>query len=187
MSGKKEIIIVDQTTMIATTTVKEIGQILIGRSKGELLRILGVTGIMTNDVMTMMNVGMTVEMTVGMTAAMIIGMIAGMTAEMTAEMTAGMTIEIVVIAVIRNELMIGKGHRGHLGKKNQGLLKDPHLIMTTHSGIPNGKEWKCRKKLKHWRKEENISSMRKRTKRPKYWPKRKNGKENDHLLQKVWN
>merc|ERR1712008_493459 len=106
---------------IATTTVKEIGQILIGRSKGELLRILGVTGIMTNDVMTMMNVGMTVEMTV--------------------EMTAGMTIEIVVIEVIRNELMIGKGHRGHLGKKNQGLLKDPHLIMPTHSGIPNGKEW----------------------------------------------
>merc|ERR1711956_178739 len=108
-----EIIIVDQK-MIATTTVKEIGQILIGRSKGELLRILGVTGIMTNDVMTMMNVGMTAEMTVGMTA--------GMTpvSVMTAEMTAGMTIEIVVIEVIRNELMIGKGHRGHLGKKNQG-------------------------------------------------------------------
>merc|ERR1712008_54011 len=116
MSGKKEIIIVDQTTMIATTTVKEIGQILIGRSKGELLRILGVTGIMTNDVMTMMNVGMTVEMTVGMTAAMIIGMIIGMIAGMTAEMTAGRTTEIVVIEVIRNELMIGKGHRGHLGK-----------------------------------------------------------------------
>ena len=57
--------------------LQEIGQILIGRSKGELLRILGVTGIMTNDVMTMMNVGMTVEMTVGMTAAMIIGMIIG--------------------------------------------------------------------------------------------------------------
>merc|ERR1712129_433857 len=121
------------------------------------------------------------------------GMIAGMNAEMTAGMTtvsvmtAGMTIEIVVIEVIRNGPMIGKGHRGHLGKKNQGLLKDPHLIMTTHSGIPNGKEWKCRKKLKHWRKEENISSMRKRIKRPKYWPKRKNGKENGHLLQKVWN
>merc|ERR1712008_347308 len=106
---KKEIIIVDQK-MIATTTVKEIGQILIRRSKGELLRILGVTGIMTNDVMTMMNVGMTVEMTVGMTAAMIIGMIIGMTTE------------IVVIEVIRNGPMIVKGHRGHLGKKNQGLL-----------------------------------------------------------------
>merc|ERR1712008_149629 len=156
---RKEIIIVDQTTMIATTTVKEIGQILIGRSKGALLRILGVTGIMTNDVMIMMNVGM----------------------------TAGMTVEIVVIAVIRNGPMIVKGHRGHLGKKNQGLLKDPRLIMTTHSGIPNGKEWKCRKKQKHWKKEENISSMRKRTNRPKYWPKKRNGKENDHLLQKVWN
>ena len=84
--------------------------------------------------------GMTAEMTAGMTTVSV----------MTAEMTAGMTIEIVVIEVIRNELMIGKGHRGHLGKKNQGLLKDPHLIMTTHSGIPNGKEWKCRKKQKHW-------------------------------------
>merc|ERR1712008_117695 len=122
MSGKKEIIIVDQTTMIATTTVKEIGQILIGRSKGELLRILGVTGIMTNDVMTMMNVGMTIGMIAGMTAEMTAGMTT--VSVMTAEMTAGMTIEIVVIAVIRNELMIGKGHRGHLGKKNQGLLKD---------------------------------------------------------------
>merc|ERR1712008_361942 len=136
MSGKKEIIIVDQTTMIATTTVKEIGQILIGRSKGELLRILGVTGIMTNDVMTMMNVGMTIGMIIGMIAGMTAEMTAGMTtvsvmtAEMTAEMTAGMTIEIVVIAVIRNGPMIGKGHRGHLGKKNQGLLKDPRLIMT---------------------------------------------------------
>merc|ERR1712086_1232400 len=141
-----------------------------------------------------MIIGMTVEMIIGMTVEMIIGMTAEMTAgmtektaEMTAEMTAGMTTEIVVIAVIRNEQMIVKGHRGHLGKKNQGLLKDPRLIMMTHSGTRNGKEWKCRKKQKHWRKEENISSMRKRTKRPKYWPKRKNGKENDHLLQKVWN
>merc|ERR1712210_150760 len=106
---------------------------------------------MTNDVMITMIVGMTGEMTVGMTVAMIIGMITGMT---------------------------GKGHRGHLGKKNRGLQKDPHLIMMTHSGIPNGKEWKCRKKLTHWKKEENISSMTKR--------KRKDGKENDPLLQKVW-
>merc|ERR1712051_1023493 len=106
------------------------------------------------------------------TVTMIIGMIIGMIAGMTAEMTVG---------------MIGKGHQGHLGKKNQGLLKDPRLIMTTHSGIPNGKEWKCRKKLTHWKKEENIFSMTKRIKRPKYWPKRKDGKENGPPLQKVWN
>ena len=80
---------------------------------------------------------MTAEMTVAMTGGMTAEMTAGMTtvSVMTAEMTAG---------------MIGKGHRGHLGKKNQGLLKDPRLIMMTHSGIPNGKEWKCRKKLTQW-------------------------------------
>merc|ERR1712172_59336 len=107
--------------------------------------------------MITMTVGMTAEMTVAMIIGMIAGMIAGMTGAMTivsvmtAEMTAGMT---------------GKGHRGHLGRKNRGLQKDPHLIMTTHSGIPNGKEWKCRKKLTHWKKEENISSMTNRIKRP---------------------
>merc|ERR550534_2965405 len=129
-----------------------------------------------------MIVGMTAEMTVGMTVAMIIGMIIGMIAGMTAGMT--------IVSVMTAEMtagMTGKGHRGHLGKKNQGLLKDPHLIMMTHSGIPNGKEWKCRKKLTQWKKEENISSMTKRIKRPKYWPKRKEGKENGPLLQKVWN
>ena len=89
---------------------------------------------------------MTAEMTSGMTARMTTGMTAGMTTGM----TAGMIIEIVVTAVIRNELMTVKGHQGHLGKKNQGLLKDPRLIMTIHSGIPNGKEWKCRKKLTQW-------------------------------------
>ena len=80
---------------------------------------------------------MTAEMTVAMTGGMIAEMTGGMTivSVMTAEMTAG---------------MIGKGHRGHLGRKNQGLQKDPHLIMTTHFGTPNGKEWKCRKKLTHW-------------------------------------
>merc|ERR1740123_2848814 len=83
---KKEIIIADQT-MIATTIVKEIGRILSAGSKGEPLRILGMKGVMTKDVM----ITMTAEMTVG---------------------------------------MIGKGHQGHLSKKNQGLLKDPHLIMT---------------------------------------------------------
>merc|ERR1712083_1105916 len=160
--------------MIGTTIVKEIGRIQSAGSKGELLRILGMKGVMTNDVMITMTVGMTA----GMTVAMIIGMIAGMIAGM----TGGMTIVSVMTAG-----MIGKGHRGHLGRKNQGLLKDPHLIMTTHSGIPNGKEWKCRKKLTHWKKEENISSMTKRIKRPKYWPKRKDGKEIGHLLQKVWN
>merc|ERR1712083_920166 len=125
-------------------------------------------------------------MTAGMTVAMIIGMIAGMIAGMTAEMTAEMTGGMTIVSVMTAEMtagMIGKGHRGHLGRKNQGLLKDPHLIMTTHSGIPNGKEWKCRKKLTHWKKEENISSMTKRIKRPKYWPKRKDGKEIGHLLQ----
>ena len=76
---------------------------------------------------------MTAEMTVAMTGGMI------------AEMTGGMTIVSVMTAG-----MTGKGHRGHLGRKNRGLQKDPHLIMTTHSGIPNGKEWKCRKKLTHW-------------------------------------
>merc|ERR1711990_533038 len=111
-----------------------------------------------------------------MIIGMITGMIAGMTGEMTVAMTGGMTAG-----------MTGKGHRGHLGKKNRGLQKDPHLIMMTHFGTPNGKEWKCRKKLTHWKKEENISSMTKRIKRPKYWPKRKDGKENGHLLQKVWN
>ena len=76
-------------------------------------------------------------------------MTAEMTVAMTAEMTAGMT----TVSVMTAEMtvgMIGKGHRGHLGKKNQGLLKDPRLIMTTLSGIPNGKEWKCRKKLTQW-------------------------------------
>ena len=86
-----------------------------------------------------------------------LGMIAGMTAEMTVAMTGGMTAEMTagmtIVSVMTAEMtagMIGKGHRGHLGKKNQGLLKDPHLIMMTHSGIPNGKEWKCRKKLTQW-------------------------------------
>ena len=86
-----------------------------------------------------------------------LGMIAGMTAEMTVAMTgamtAEMTAEMTIVSVMTAEMiagMIGKGHQGHLGKKNQGLLKDPRLIMTTHSGIPNGKEWKCRKKLTHW-------------------------------------
>merc|ERR1711934_1190034 len=117
-------------------------------------------------------------------------MIAGMTAEMTGAMTGVMTARMTTVSVMTAEMtagMIGKGHQGHLGKKNQGLLKDPRLIMMTHSGIPNGKEWKCRKKLTHWKKEENISSMTKRIKRPKYWPKRKDGKENGPLLQKVWN
>ena len=84
-------------------------------------------------------------------------MIAGMTAEMTVAMTGGMTAEMTagmtIVSVMTAEMtagMIGKGHRGHLGKKNRGLQKDPHLIMMTHSGIPNGKEWKCRKKLTHW-------------------------------------
>ena len=86
-----------------------------------------------------------------------LGMIAGMTAEMTVAMTGGMTAEMTAgmttVSVMTAEMtagMIGKGHRGHLSKKNQGLQKDPHLIMTIHSGTPNGKEWKCRKKLTHW-------------------------------------
>merc|ERR1740122_838817 len=115
---------------------------------------------MTNDVMITMTVGMTAEMTAGMTVAMIIGMITGMIAGMTAEMTVAMTGGSVMTAEMTVG-MIGKGHQGHLSKKNQGLLKDPHLIMTIHSGIPNGKEWKCRKKLTHCIKEENISSMTK--------------------------
>merc|ERR1712008_404020 len=105
-------------------------------------------------------------------------------------MTAGMTVVMTTVSVMTAGMtvgMIGKGHRGRLGKKNQGLLKDPRLIMTTHSGTQNGKEWKCRKKQKHWKKEENISSMTKRIVRPKYLPKRKNEKENDHQLQKVRN
>ena len=84
-------------------------------------------------------------------------MIAGMTAEMTVAMTGGMTAEMTagmtIVSVMTAEMiagMIGKGHQGHLGKKNRGLQKDPHLIMTTHFGTPNGKEWKCRKKLTHW-------------------------------------
>merc|ERR1712037_961006 len=97
-------ITVDQTT-IATTIVKEIGRILSAGSKGELPRILGMKGVMTNDVMITMTAEMTAEMTI--------------VSVMTAEMTAG---------------MIGKGHRGHLGKKNRGLQKDPHLIMMTDSG-----------------------------------------------------
>merc|ERR1712083_1019982 len=124
-------------------------------------RILGMKGVMTNDVMITMTVGMTAAMIIGM----ITGMIAGMTAEMTVAMTGGtiaeMTGGMTIVSVMTAEMTAGmtvKGHRGHLGKKNQGLLKDPHLIMTTHSGIPNGKEWKCRKKLTHWKKEENISS-----------------------------
>ena len=53
--------------------LQEIGRILSAGSKGELLRILGMKGVMTNDVMITMTVGMTA----GMTVAMIIGMIAG--------------------------------------------------------------------------------------------------------------
>ena len=88
---------------------------------------------------------MTAEMTGAMTGVM--------TAEMTGGMTGGMIAEMTIVSVMTAEMtagMIGKGHRGHLGKKNRGLQKDPHLIMMTHSGIPNGKEWKCRKKLTHW-------------------------------------
>merc|ERR1712037_458820 len=114
----------------------------------------GMKGVMTNDVMITMIVGMTAAMIIGM----IIGMIAGMTAEMTVAMTGGMTAEMTagmtIVSVMTAEMiavMIGKGHRGHLGKKNQGLPKDPRLIMMTHSGIPSGKEWKCRKKLTHWK------------------------------------
>merc|ERR1712156_497341 len=59
------------------------------------------------------------------------------------------------------------GHLDQLDRMSKGLLKDPRLTMKTLSGIPDGREWKCRKKLMLWKKEESISLTRKENERPR--------------------
>merc|ERR1712156_909000 len=59
------------------------------------------------------------------------------------------------------------GLQDQLDRMGKGLLKDPRLTMKTHSGIPDGREWKCRKKLMLWKKEESISLTKKENERPR--------------------
>merc|ERR1711899_120915 len=176
--------IITDLTMITITTVKANGQNLtvvietieiimkiIGQVVGVIIgmTMIGIgeamTRIMTENITTNMKIHEEVEETdikakvdtkirevetdIGIT--MIIGI----------EIGVGIDPEIGMIGVI----IIG--HPDQLDRMSKGLLKDPHLTMKTPSGIPDGREWKCRKKLMLWKKEESISLTRKENERPR--------------------
>merc|ERR1711962_490807 len=171
-------------TMITITTVKANGQNLtvvietieiimkiIGRVVGVIIgmTMIGIgeamTRIMTENITTNMKILEEVEETdirakvdtkirevetdIGIT--MIIGIGIGV----------GIDPEIGMIGVI----IIGR--QDQLDRMSKGLLKDPRRTMKTHSGIPDGREWKCRKKLMLWKKEESISLTRKENGKPR--------------------
>merc|ERR1719394_2144613 len=125
----------------------------------------GMTAEMTAEMTAGMTIGMimTAEMIVMLTGGIFAGMIAGMTAATTAAMTAETIAAMIAIGGVTAEMIAaivetGQGHR----EKRLDPPKDLALIMRMHFGIQNGKEWKCRKKLMHWKKEESIFSMRKK-------------------------
>jgi len=174
--------IITDLTMITITTVKANGQNLtvVIETIEIIMKIIAVVGviigmktigigeattrIMTENITTNMKIPEEVEETdikakigtrnreeqtdIGIT--MIIGIIA-----VGIDRVIGMIVVIII------------GHPDQLDRMSKGHLKDPRLTMKTHSGIPDGREWKCRKKPKLWKSEESISLTRKENERPR--------------------
>ena len=55
-----------------------------------------------------------------------------------------------MITVVALSDRINSVHQDHPDKMSNGLQKDRRLTMRIHSGILDGKEWKCRKRPTHW-------------------------------------
>ena len=55
-----------------------------------------------------------------------------------------------MITVVALSDRINSVHQDHQDKMSNGLQKDRRLTMMIHSGILDGKEWKCRKRPMLW-------------------------------------
>merc|ERR1711962_1764239 len=179
---KNGIEIITDLTMITITTVKANGQNLtvVIETIEIIMKIIGqVVGVIIG--MTMIGIGeaMTRIMTENITTNMKIheeveetDIKAKVDTKIReAETDIGITMIIGIgVGIDPGIGMIGViiiGRQDQLDRMSKGLLKDPRLTMKTHYGIPDGREWKCRKKLMLWKKEENISLTRKENGRPR--------------------
>merc|ERR1711962_1212555 len=181
---KNGIEIITDLTMITITTVKANGQNLtvVIETIEIIMKIIGqVVGVIIG--MTMIGIGeaMTRIMTENITTNMKIheeveetdikAKVDSKIREVETDIGIIMIIGIGIVVGIDPEIgMIGViiiGHPDQLDRMSKRLLKDPRQTMKTHSGIPDGREWKCRKKLMLWKKEESISLTRKENGKPR--------------------
>ena len=153
--------IITDLTMITITTVKANGQNLtvVIETIEIIMKIIAVVGVIIGMIMIGIGEAMTRIMTENITTNMKIPEEVEETdikAKVDTKIQeAGTDIGITMIIGIGVGIDLGIGmiiigHPDQLDRMSKGLLKDPRLTMKTHSGIPDGREWKCRRKLMLW-------------------------------------
>ena len=149
----KEIVdtIADQTMI--TIAILEIGRILID----EMIEIIGtnLSSEIPDQIIVISEEVIPTNMIEIMVAIDTMRLVKGnkldimMTVGIKVETTVG-TIETIMITVVALSDRINSVHQDPPDKMSNDLQKDRRLTMRIHSGILDGKEWKCRKRPTHW-------------------------------------